>query len=117
MNEVAIGLCKCRQSKKTYGVRFERSGDNLWKYTWAFPIKEDAARREGYAATRIHGAIEPDAVYPGCPYCKANHFIVCECGGLNCNVGAGSTFTCGWCGSAGTLVEARDFNITTGEDR
>lgn len=117
MNEAAIALCKCKQSKKTYGVRFERFGNNMWKYTWAFPIKEDVARREGYTATTIYGAVEPDIKYPGCPYCGAKYFVVCECGKLNCNISTGNIFTCGWCGSTGTLVERHSFNITTGKDR
>lgn len=117
MNEVSIALCKCKESKKTYGVRFERFGNNVWKYTWAFPIKEDTARREGYTTNMIHGEIEPDVDYPGCPYCGANHFILCECGKLNCNVVTGNIFTCEWCGSTGTLIEGHNFNITAGGDR
>ena len=42
--EAKIAICKCKESKKLYGVRFEKDGD-VWKYTWAFPIKEDVARR------------------------------------------------------------------------
>lgn len=117
MNEATIALCKCKESKKTYGVRFERVEKGKWKYTWAFPINEDAARREGYNGTTITGIVEPDDKYPGCPYCGAKYFIVCSCGKLNCNISTDDTFTCEWCGITGALVEEFELNIKSGGDR
>ena len=67
--EARIALCKCQEGRKIYGVRFEKIAEN-WKYTWAFPIKESSAKREGYDNTKIIGNIYPDTKYPGCPYCK-----------------------------------------------
>lgn len=43
--EARIALCKCKEGGNIYGVRFEKTGDG-WKYTWAFPVKEAAAKRE-----------------------------------------------------------------------
>ena len=84
--EARIALCKCKEGNRTYGVRFERMGDN-WKYTWAFPVKEASARRENYDKTKIVGDLVPDRDYPGCPYCRTMDFVVCRCGKLSCHNG------------------------------
>ncbi len=104
MPEATVALCKCKETHKTYGVRFEKIEPRHWKYTWAFPIKEAAAKREGYNDTIIEGFIEPDEEYPGCPYCGAKYFVICSCGKLNCNTGNGTRFTCEWCGETGELT-------------
>lgn len=54
--EARIALCKCKEGKNIYGVRFEKT-ENGWKYTWAFPVKEAAAKREHYDETKIVGQI------------------------------------------------------------
>lgn len=105
--EARIALCKCKESKRAYGVRFEKVG-NGWKYTWAFPVKEESARRERYDKTQIVGNISPDVNYPGCPFCKTKCFVICSCGKLNCNNGNSSIFTCDWCGATGKLSEGYD---------
>lgn len=51
-----IALSKCAQTKKMYGIRFERTRRD-WKYTWAFPIQEKAALHEEYDKTTITGAL------------------------------------------------------------
>ena len=51
-----IALSKCSQAKKTYGIRFERTGRD-WKYTWAFPIQEKTDLNEDYDKTTITGAL------------------------------------------------------------
>jgi hypothetical protein len=117
LNEAVVALCKCKESKKTYGARFERTGANSWAYTWAFPIKEDAARREGYTGTTINGNVQPALGYPGCPYCGAMTFVVCQCGKLNCNISTGGPFTCAWCGLTGELNAYAGDGITSGGDR
>jgi hypothetical protein len=120
MNEAVIALCKCKESKKLYGVRFEKTGVGTWQYTWAFPIKESTAQREGYNAANLTGSIEPTADYPGCPYCGAQYFVVCPCGKLNCNVAAenilGRQFTCEWCGLSGQISAYGGEGIQTGRD-
>ena len=65
-----IALSKCAQTKKMYGIRFERARCD-WKYTWAFPIQEKAALHEEYDKTTITGALIQGEEYPGCPYCGA----------------------------------------------
>jgi hypothetical protein len=117
MNEAVIAVCKCKENKKMYGVRFEKTGTNDWQYTWAFPIKEDSAKREGYAGTTINGNVGPAPDYPGCPYCGTKYFVVCQCGKLNCNISAGGRFTCEWCGLTGELTAYGGDGIATGKDR
>ena len=103
--EATVALCKCGKVHKAYGVRFEKVGKKHWKYTWAFPIKESTAKHEGYDKTSIVGVIEPTNDYPGCPYCWAQSFVICNCGKLNCDntSGLGGLFTCEWCGTTGKL--------------
>ncbi|MGN8888068.1 hypothetical protein [Blautia sp. HCP28S3_G10] len=114
--EAKIAICKCKESKKLYGVRFEKDGDG-WKYTWAFPIKEDVARREGYDTTTMVGMIHPDEEYPGCPYCGRRTFVVCgDCHKLSCNIVVGNTFTCDWCGMTGTISDYEGEGISSGGD-
>ncbi|NCC02137.1 MAG: hypothetical protein EOM34_15990 [Clostridia bacterium] len=117
MNEAVIALCKCGESHKAYGVRFERIDSNTWQYTWAFPINEKAAKREGYDSTKINGNILPSEDYPGCPYCGSKYFMVCSCGKLNCNiVSPDETATCNWCGSTGYVSNYEGDGFTAGGD-
>lgn len=115
--EAAVAVCKCGRSHKLFGVRFEKKSSGTWEYTWAFPLKADAAKREGYDGTRIDGAIEPDLDYPGCPYCGSIGFVLCGCGNLNCNIPNSSTFTCEWCGRSGELEAWGNGGFNAGGDR
>lgn len=115
--EATVAVCKCKESHKIFGVRFEKVSNRHWKYTWAFPMKASTAKREGYDGTVIDGNIEPDIDYPGCPYCGSKYFVVCECGKLNCNISIGNSFTCEWCGLTGTLTGYDGGGIKSGGDR
>lgn len=117
MPEATVAICKCKETHKTYGVRFEKIAPRHWKYTWAFPMKESTAKHEGYDGTIIDGAIEPDEKYPGCPYCGAKYFVICSCGKLNCKIGTGLLFTCEWCGQTGQLINYTGSGIQAGGDR
>lgn len=115
--EAKIALCKCKESKKIYGVRFERF-QNAWKYTWAFPIKEQSAKRENYDNTNLIGDLIKDNDYPGCPYCRASYFVICsQCGKLNCNNMLSGMFKCGWCGASGMLTSYDGSGVKSGSDR
>ena len=108
-----IALSKCAQTKKVYGIRFERTRCD-WKYTWTFPIQEKAALHEEYDKTTITGALIQGEEYPGCPYCGAKGFFYCSCGKLNCWNGDSSIATCRWCGATGKLTRGIDsINITS----
>ncbi|MBQ5921954.1 MAG: hypothetical protein IIW91_01240 [Alistipes sp.] len=115
--EATVALCKCGETKKIYGVRFQRMESGNWKYTWAFPMRSTTAKREGYDNTIIEGMIEPEMEYPGCPYCGTKYFVICSCGKLNCNIGHNNRFTCGWCHTSGTLTAYGGGGIQSGGDR
>ena len=115
--EARIAVCKCKETKKTYGVRFEKFGE-YWKYTWAFPVEESSAKRQGYEDTELKGGLIPDAKYPGCPYCGAKYFVVCgDCHKLNCNIGNSNIFRCEWCNEEGILSDYQGDGVTSGGDR
>jgi hypothetical protein len=103
--EAKVSLVHCREGKKIYGVRMEKTSLG-WKYDWAFTLSDERAKSEGYGNTKIVGAIYPDMEYPGCPYCGAKAFIICDsCGRMNCNNTEEKVFTCGWCGAKGELSD------------
>ncbi|MDD4262230.1 MAG: TerY-C metal binding domain-containing protein [Syntrophaceticus schinkii] len=113
--EVAIAISKCSESKKTFGIRFERTGPNQWEFTWAFAIKAESAKREGYDKTVIRGDILKGINYPGCPYCKSGGFFLCGCGKLNCWDGNKQIVTCAWCGNTAELSGAIEELTVTGD--
>ncbi|MCL2086119.1 MAG: VWA domain-containing protein [Oscillospiraceae bacterium] len=65
---VAVGIAKCPNTKKIYGVRVEERRSK-WYATWAFPIKPETARREGYVENDFPSDLKYDSKFPGCPYC------------------------------------------------
>lgn len=113
--EAQIAIAKCKESKKIYGVRMEKRPSG-WEYTWAFPITEKRAKAEKYESTEILGDIYPSKDYPGCPYCGAKEFVVCNCKKLNCYNRAEKWFTCEWCGSKGELVDYKGTGISSSGD-
>ena len=115
-NEAVIVLCKCPKTHRSYGIRAESLGKDHWSFTWAFPMREDAAHHEGYDKTSIKGRIESSEEYPGCPFCGTDHFVVCECGHMNCNYLVNGKFRCEWCGRQGTLEAYGGGRISAGMD-
>ena len=82
-----IIMVKCGKNNQTYGIRVEKYC-NQWMSTWAFPIDEDKAKREGFDRNKIKGTFRPTEDYPGCPYCGTNNLLQCECGKMLCYNGA-----------------------------
>lgn len=115
-NEAVIVLCKCGKHHRTYGIRTEKRGIDKWAYTWAFPIKENVAKREGYDKTSIKGDVIFTDEFPGCPYCGGYKLTVCSCGHLNCTVLKKGVFTCEWCGAQGTISDYTGESIKAGMD-
>ena len=68
--KVAVGIAQCPKTKKIYGVRVEEKPDKKWYATWAFSIKPEVAKREGYSTNQFPPDIKYEKEYPGCPYCK-----------------------------------------------
>lgn len=116
LNEAVIVLSKCTEHHKTYGMRVQKAGRNKWFVTWAFPIKESAAKREGYDKTSVKGDITFTEEYPGCPYCGKTPVVVCSCGHLNCNHLNNGMFQCEWCGMQGQIGAYTGEGIIAGMD-
>lgn len=114
--EALVVLCRCGENHKPYGIRAEKLSSKQWSLTWAFPIKEASAKREGYDRASIGGEIGYSTDYPGCPYCGRRELTVCSCGHLSCTVLNNGIFTCEWCGSQGTLGDYTGEAITAGMD-
>lgn len=114
--EAVVVLCKCGEVHKTYGIRAEKVKHDHWRFTWAFPIKEASAKREGYDKTSISGRIECSEEYPGCPYCGQEVFTVCSCGHMSCTILNNGIFTCDWCGAQGTIGDYTGEAIKAGND-
>ena len=106
-------LAKCRTERELYGMQVEeRNGD--WIRTWAFPIKEELATKEGFDKVQIHGSFQSTEDYPGCPYCGTEGFFVCStCGKLNCWNGE-TTTVCKWCGKSAGVRTADSLDVTGG---
>jgi len=115
-NEAVVVLSKCGEVHKTYGIRAEKKAANSWLFTWAFPIKESSARREGYDKTTIGGFIDRTGDYPGCPYCGQSFIVVCTCGHISCRIEKNNIFTCEWCGAQGEIVDYSGEAIKAGND-
>jgi len=114
--EAVIILSKCPQTHKTYGMRVEKTSSNNWLVTWAFPIKDTTAKREGYDKTTVKGNILFTDEYPGCPHCGNTPVTVCGCGHLNCTHLENGILTCEWCGMKGELGDYTGEAIIAGMD-
>ena len=119
MNEAVVVLCKCVKRHRTFGIRAEKTGRNHWDFTWAFPIKEDAAHREGYDRTTVGGDIDFADEYPGCPYCGDTGFVLCpRCNKICCGYEADRILPCEWCGNvASGISDYSGEDIRAGMDR
>lgn len=114
--EAVIVLCRCGEVHKPYGIRAEKNSIDNWTFTWAFPMKEDSAKREGYDHASISGRIIFNDEYPGCPYCGGRRITVCSCGHLSCTIVKTGLFTCEWCGLKGPVGDYTGERISAGTD-
>lgn len=113
---VVIVLARCAHSKQPFGIRFEEVERGRWAGNWAFAIKEQVAKREGYDRGTISGVISFAHEYPNCPYCHAVGIFKCGCGKVNCWDGETLEVTCAWCGQSRRLSGAIQ-KLDVGEDR
>lgn len=63
-----VGIAKCPDTKELYGVRIEERQSKMIA-TWAFRIKPEIARKEGYKEQVFPAGLIYDSAYPVCPYC------------------------------------------------
>lgn len=101
--KVGIIIAKCSKLKELFGIRTENIDNDNWVSNWAFKIKEDVVKREGYDKTKIEGSFLISPEYPGCPYCGNNNYVYCCCGKVSCHNSNDEIFTCPWCGNSGPL--------------
>jgi transposase-like protein len=117
MGQVVIVIAKCISFRQNFGIRFENRNDhNEWVGTWAFPIKESVAKKEGYNKNVITGSFTFSSEYPGCPYCKSVGLIKCSCNNIGCWDGETDTITCPSCGKTSRIIGEID-SFQSGYDR
>ena len=115
--EAAIILAKCSKDGQTFGIRTQKMSDGDWWRTWAFPIDEKRAQREGYDVTKVNGNMYYTKEYPGCPYCGTKSFVQCnKCHGITC-LKEETSLPCQWCGRMLTNITAatEKFSLSGGD--
>lgn len=114
---VVIVMGHCSRSRETFGMRFEEQGQGRWIADWAFQVRDNLAKKEGYDQGDIKGSFGFDSEYPGCPYCKNIGLIHCpRCGKESCYDDHSSTARCGWCGFSGPIGEGSVGGMQAGGD-
>jgi hypothetical protein len=103
LDSVVILTAWCSKQRKLFGIRMERTSRDQWSANWAFTIKGEVAKREGYDKNTIRGEFLIDGQYPGCPYCEQMGIVVCECKAIFCANLASETVNCPSCGETGFL--------------
>jgi len=112
--EATVIMATCYQSKKTFGIRSEKT-NGTWHFTWAFSMDKSVAKREGYDSTTVKGSIVIDSDYPGCPYCKSGGFVQCgNCQNMVCWDNKNTQFKCPDCGNQGEVTVAESFDNIKG---
>ena len=110
-----IVTARCRASKRTFGIRFEKHASNHWVGTWAFPVLERNTGKAVQDRLGIAGTISLADSYRGCPHCESSQLLKCECGGVACWDGDTKSVICPWCETAG-VVEGIFERLEGGED-
>ncbi|MDR2783642.1 MAG: hypothetical protein LBB48_07390 [Treponema sp.] len=111
-------MAKCSSTNKAFGIRIEQRGRD-WVRTWAFPIDERKAKREGFDANTVSGSMDADDEYPGCPHCGSDGFVQCGCEKIGCaggvrDHGDHADYTCPWCGEDIELEDVSSFDVKGG---
>ena len=118
--EVVVVMAKCNNYKNSFGIRLEKQegkwmSKDKWIADWAFAIKENQAKREGYDKQNISGAFGFADEYPCCPHCENPGLYKCGCGNVACWDGRAEKVTCPWCG-ANLELEGEINNLDVGGD-
>lgn len=111
---VTIVVARCIKTKEGFGIRFEEKSLGEWVADWAFPLKDNEAKREGYTYGQVKGTFGFDSSYPGCPYCKHPTFFQCggSCRKIVCWDGISRTNTCPWCNVTATMGDGHITQMT-----
>jgi predicted RNA-binding Zn-ribbon protein involved in translation (DUF1610 family) len=113
-----VVIARCSKSKESFGIRIEQRGKD-WVYTWAFPIDEQKAAREGYSALSTTTLSEEGSDYPGCPHCGDKELSLCSCRKIACGGGLKKhgkhmEITCPWCGNTIKVKHVDSINVAGG---
>ncbi|MDY3142831.1 MAG: hypothetical protein SOW30_09150, partial [Parabacteroides sp.] len=66
-------MATCETTKEPFGITVDpRNG--YYTFAWAFKIKKEQAKREGYDKTHVRGSVTYDENFNGCPHCGAKSF-------------------------------------------
>jgi len=95
---VVIIHSRCGANKQGYGIRMEEVEHGRWVADWAFPLKDERARREQYSSGRITGSFSFSDAYPGCSHCGKKAVVYCSCKKVSCWDGETKAIHCPWCG-------------------
>jgi len=113
--EASVILAKCSEQNRAFAIRVEKR-NNDWVSTWAFPIDEAKAKREGFDRTKITGSLRAVDRYPGCPYCGNYYLTQCgRCGKVSCDKENSKIFHCNWCGNSGEIDYVDSFTVHSGD--
>jgi len=113
-----IVIARCSKNQKSFGIRIEQRGRD-WVRTWAFPLDERKAAREGYSASSSVTLSGADDDYPGCPHCGSGGIVLCGCEKIGCAGGIRSytdyeEYTCPWCNEEIELQLADSVDVSGG---
>lgn len=116
-NNVVIVAAQCSKTKEYYGMRFEEASPNSWVVDWAFPLKQKTAMHEGYLENKIQGRFNFTEDFPGCPYCAANAYFLCQrCQTIACYDGESKEVKCPGCNSIARIAGIAE-QINSSKDR
>ena len=107
-------VAECPNEKKPYGITVDPISEKEFKFVWGFRISRESASREGFDKKKVHGSIQYDVNYKGCPYCGSKSFYICgKCGTVVCYHGE-KEVTCPVCGYHSGGQEANEFDLSGG---
>jgi len=98
MRKAVIIPARCSKTKGSFGIRLEEISTDTWSAVWAFKLSETSVKREGYDNVNVKGTFNLSHEYPGCPFCEANSYVLCNCGKVSCWNSNIIEFTCPNCG-------------------
>lgn len=93
-------ICRCSETNKLFGIRFDTKNGKKWEVEWAFPLKEGADKRGKGHTNPVNGSFDVGEEYSGCPNCGNPTFFLCSvCGKISCRDGETSHVVCANCDS------------------
>ena len=110
-NKAFAIMAVCEKTKEHFGITVDpRNG--CYAFTWAFKIKKEQAKKEGYEQANVTGKVMYDKDFNGCPYCGSKKFYICNrCGKVVCYHDQ-EVVTCPNCGSSSSLQAAENVNLS-----